>query len=276
MVNKQVVLLYGKSSNGGTFLITNTGTPLSQVSNYGVTSLGNFMLIMKSLMSVYNSSSYTLADYFINTTLINNLNSTLGINIQAISLQPVLDGSISNSASVINCPNMWYLFLNNKNSVNLSIDPTNQIVFNESSTLYLGLNNAVLSDTGLCKYFNSELTLLGTGNQNNIPSTYFGNSLYLGLNNINSNSYYMLIILPEALFNGTPINNNNVMSIYSAFNTIFYFNFNTNSSSAFSPLANTVSNTNNTSSSTTVNTGNTSNSYSISKINLSVSNVQLL
>ena len=171
---------------------------------------------------------------------------------------------------------MWYLFLNSKNSVNLSIDPTNQNVFNQSSTLYLGLNNSSLCDAGLCKYFNSELTLLGTGYQNNTVATYFGNSLYLGLNNINSNSYYMLIILPEALFDGTPLNTNNTMSIYSALNTIFYFNFNSSSSSAFSPLSNSVSNTTTTSSSSTANTGNVSNSYNVSKINLPVSNVKLL
>lgn len=273
LVNKQVVLLFGKSSNGGTFLITNTGTPLSQVANYGVTSLGNFMMVMKSVLSLYNNT-YTLADYFINTTLIANLNASLGINIQPILLQPVLEGTISNPATVVNCPNMWYMFINNKNSVNLTIDPTNQNVFNESSSLYLGLNSSTLCDTGLCKYFNNELLMLGTDLANS-QVYYFGNTLYLGLNSINNQYYYMLIILPEALFNGIPLNTaNNVMSIYASMGTIFYFNFNSSSSSAFVPDGNSVSNTTQNSSSSS--SGSVNNSYNISKINLPVSNVKLL
>src|SRR3990167_6120576 len=69
LVNKQVVLLFGRTSNGGSFLVTNTGTPLVQITNYGITSLGNFMSIMKILLASYNDT-YSLADYFINTNLI--------------------------------------------------------------------------------------------------------------------------------------------------------------------------------------------------------------
>lgn len=274
LINKQVVLLFGKSANGGTFLVTNTGTPLSQISNYGVTSLGNFMLIFKTILSSYNST-YSLSDYFTNTTLINNLNSDLGVNIQVVPLQPILDGTIINPPSVLNCPNMWYLFLNSKNSQNLSIDPTSQQVFNSNSSLYLGLNNSTLSDTGLCKYFNNELIMLGTNNINLNNNYYFGNTLYLGLNTINNNSYYMLLVLPEALFNGTQLNiSNNVMSIYASVGTLFYFNYNQTSSSAFVPSANTVSSS--SQNSTSVNSGSTSTTYSVSKITLPVSNVQLL
>jgi len=273
LANKQVVLLFGKSANGGTFLVTNTGVPLSQISNYGVTSLGNFMTILKIIFTLYDNT-YTLADYFINTTLITNLNGTLAINIQPVLLQPILEGTIMNPATVQKCPNMWYLFLNSKNSVKLSIDPTNQLVFNNNSSLYLGLNSSTLCDTGLCKYYNNELTMLGTDGDGN-QKYYFGNSLYLGQNSINNQLYYMLIILPEALFNGTPLNvTNNVMSIYATLNTIFYFNFNNSSSSAFVPSANSVSNT--TAISTTANSGTVNNSYSLSKINLPVSNVQLI
>ena len=273
LVNKQVVLLFGKSANGGTFLVTNTGTPLVQVSNYGVTSLGNFMSIIKSVMLLYNNT-YTLADYFINTTLINNLNSDANINIQAILLQPILEGTISNPPSVLNCPNMWYMFLNNKNSVNLSIDPTYQYVFNSNSSLYLGLNSSTLCDTGLCKYFNNELIMMGT-TTDSLPKYYFGNSLYLGLNSINNQYYYMLIILPEALFNGIPSSTtSNIMSIYATLGTVFYFNFNSSSSSAFVPSGNSVSNI--TATSTTSNSGSVNNSYSVSKINLPVSNLTLL
>ena len=79
--------------------LTNTGTPLSQITNYGVTSLGNFMLIIKTVLSSY-SSNYSLADYFTNTTLINNLNTSMGTNIQVVSLQPILEGTVSNPSTV--------------------------------------------------------------------------------------------------------------------------------------------------------------------------------
>lgn len=276
LINKQVVLLFGKSANGGTFLVTNTGTQISQISNYGVTSLGNFMIIIKTILSIYNNT-YSLADYFTNTTLINNINSSLGINIQPIPLQPILEGTISNPQTVLNCPNMWYLFLNSKNSQNLSIDPANQEVFNSNSSLYLGLSNSTLSDAGLCKYFNNELLMLGTSGEGSNTPYYFGNTLYLGLNTINSTSYYMLLVLPEALFNGTPLNtSNNVMSIYASVGTLFYFNYNSSSSSAFVPTGNSVSTSQNSSSSSSSSSGSTSNTYYISKITLPVSNVQLL
>jgi hypothetical protein len=274
LINKQVVLLFGKSANGGTFLVTNTGTPLSQITNYGVTSLGNFMSIIKTVMTVYNNN-YSLSDYFTNTTLINNLNTLEAINIQVVPLQPILEGTISNPPSVLSCPNMWYLFLNSKNSQNLSIDPTNQNVFNSNSSLYLGLNNSTLSDAGLCKYYNNELIMLGTTEPNTSNAYYFGNTLYLGLNVINSQSYYMLVVLPEALFNGAPLNTtNNVMSIYASQGTIFYFNYNSSSSSAFLPSLNSVSTSTQNSSSS--GSGSTSNTYFVSKITLPVSNVQLL
>lgn len=271
LINKQVVLLFGKTGNGGTFLVTNTGTPLSQITNYGITSLGNFMSAMKVLLLSYNNT-YTLADYFINTTLINNLNSQFGINIQVVTLQPILEGTMTNPSTVLNCPNMWYLFLNSKNNANMSIDTTYQDVFNSNTSIYLGLNST-LCDTGLCRYFNSELNMVGTNNNNQV-STYFGNSLYLGLNVINGQTYYMLIILPEALFNGVPLNSsNNNISIFATNDTIFYFTVNSTTSSAFTPDKNSISSS---SSSSTTSTTTVNNTYSISKIVLPVSNIQLL
>ena len=273
LINKQVVLLFGRNINGGSFLITNTGTPLSQVSNYGVTSLGNFMAIIKIVLSIYNNT-WTLADYFINTTLINNINTSLGVNILPITLQPVLEGTIVNPPTVLSCPNMWYMFLSSKNSANLSIDPTYQNVFNSSSSTYLGLPNSMLCDTGLCKYYNSELVMFGTA-PNSQESYYFGNTLYLGLNSVNGQNYYMLVILPEALFNGVPSSSStNAMSIYASLGTLFYFNYNSSSSSAFVPSGNSVSSTSATSG--TSGSGSVSNTYSISKVSLPVSNVQLL
>ena len=270
LTNKQVVLLFGRTSNGGSFLVTNTGTPLAQITNYGITSLGNFMTIMKSLLTAYNNT-YTLADYFTNTTLINVVNSTLGINIIPVTLQPVLEGTMMNPPTVLSCSNMWYLFINSKNSVNLSVDPTHQKVFNYDSSLYFGLPSSTLCDTGLCRYFNSELSMLGTDNM----FTYFGNSLYMGSNVVNGQTYYMLLILPEALFNGVPQSTtNNNISIYSTPNTIFYFMINSTTSSAFVPSSNSV--TNSTPSSSSTISGTVNNTYNVSKIVLPVSNVQLI
>ena len=270
LTNKQVVLLFGRTSNGGSFLVTNTGTPLAQITNYGITSLGNFMTVMKTLITSFNNT-YTLADYFTNTTLINIINSTLGINIIPVTLQPVLEGTMINPTTVSNCPNMWYMFINSKNSVNLTVDPTYQKVFNSDSSLYFGLPVSKLCDTGLCKYFNSELLMIGTETN----KTYFGNSLYLGLNTINNQSYYMLLILPEALFNGFPLStSNNNISIYSTLDTIFYFLVNSTTSSAFVPSSNTITNSIPSSSSTV--SGTVNNSYSVSKVVLPVSNVQLV
>lgn len=270
LTNKQVVLLFGRTSNGGSFLITNTGTPLAQVTNYGITSLGNFMNIMKNLFISYNNT-YTLADYFINTSLINIINTTYGINILPITLQPVLEGTMMNPPTVLTCPNMWYMYIKSKNSVNLTVDPTYQKVFNSDSSLYLGLPSSALCDVGLCKYYNSELMMIGT---DNIP-TYFGNSLYMGLNLINNQTYYMLLILPESLFNGTPLNpTNNILSIYATLNTVFYFMVNPTTSSAFVPTSNTISNTVAVSSS--INSGSINNTYSVSKVNLPVSNIIMM
>lgn len=271
LTNKQVVLLFGRTANGGSFLVTNTGTPLAQITNYGITSLGNFMSVMKILLTSYNNT-YTLVDYFVNTTFINILNSTFGLNILPVTLQPVLEGTMMNPQSVAKCPNMWYMFINAKNSANLAVDTTNQTVFNNDSSMYLGLPSANLCDTGLCRYFNSELMMLGT--ESNL--TYFGNSLFLGLNSVNNQNYYILLILPEALFNGNPQNlNNNDISIYSTPDTVFYFMINSTTSSAFSPSSvNTITNTSNTSSSS--GSGTTTNTYNVNKVVLPVSNVQLV
>ena len=252
-------------------MVTNTGTPLSQITNYGITSLGNFMTIMKLLLSSYNETA-TLADYFINTSFINVVNSTYGVNILPVTLQPVLEGTMMNPKTVSNCPNMWYMFINTNNANNLAVDPTNQIVFNAETSSYFGLQLSTLCDTGLCKYFNSELQMINTSSNNGVP-TYFANSLYMGLNSINGQNYYMLLILPEALFNGVPQNStNNNISIYATPNSVFYFMVNATTSSAFVPSSNSIT----TSATNSSGSGSTNGTYSVSKIVLPVSNVQLI
>ena len=93
------------------------------------------MQIMKSILNSYDGT-YSIVDYFINPSVISTVNATYNYNIQVVAVQPLLDGSITNPPTVANCPNLTYMFLNSKNSVNLSIDPTNQSVFNENVGKY--------------------------------------------------------------------------------------------------------------------------------------------
>ena len=51
----------------------------------------------------------------------------------------------------------------------------------------------------------------------------FGNSLFLGTAPIGTSTYHMLLILPEAYFNSTPVSStNNVLSVYSEIKSLFY------------------------------------------------------
>jgi hypothetical protein len=264
MATKLVVVLFGKTLNGGTFLVTNTGTPLSLINNYGVTSLRNFMTIMNAVTTTFDGST-SLVDYFINVNVIDKINS-LGFNIQPLTLQPLLDGAITNPPTVLACPNMYYLLLNSVNSVNMTVDPTKQIVFGQSiSQPYFGLDNSILCSTGVASYYNSTLNMLSTNNKKYL----FANSLYLGVTTINNQSFYTLLILPEALFNGVPTNlSPNVLSVYSTVNSLFYLVANNNSSTQFSPDQYSISTSTTVTSKPTVTPN-----YLISKIVLSASNV---
>ena len=272
MATKLVVVLFGKTLNGGTFLVTNTGTPLSLINNYAVTSLRNFMSIMNAVITKFDGTA-SLVDYFINT---NFIQSRL-LNYQTLTLQPLLDGGIVNPPTVATCPNMYYLFLNSTNSANMSVDPTGQAVFGQQiSQSYFGLNKSTLCSTGVANYFNSSLTMLATSSGALVPTTsyLFANSLYIGLNNINNQNFYMLLILPEALFNGIAASTTgNVLSVYSTQNSLFFLQATNNNLSQFSPTAYRISSTG----TTTVNKVSTtvSPSYNINKIVLSASNVLL-
>jgi hypothetical protein len=264
MATKLVVLLFGKSKNGGTFLVTNTGTPLNVINNYAVTSLGNFMQIMKGIIQLYNNT-YSLVDYFINPNTIDYLNER-GFNVKICILQPLLAGSISNPATIETNPNMQYMLLNAKNSVNMSIDPINQMVFNQTVNYY-NLTNSMLSSVGLINYKNDELEMISTDS-----GSLFGNSLYLGLQTINNQQFYVLVILPEALFNAQITEGNNVLSVYSSPSSLFYLNVNANSSSQFAPTSNNTV----TSSSTSQFSNSVSSTYQVTKLNMSVSNDKII
>lgn len=271
MATKQVVLLFGRNVTGGTFLVLNTGTPLSVISSYAVTSLRNFVSIMRAIINLFDGS-VSIVDYFINPSTIAQVNQSGSYNINVLILQPLMDGAIQNPPTVANCPGMWYLMLNSKNSFNMAIDPSDQMVFGQQIGYnYFSLPNSVLCTAGNCMYMMTGLNVL-TDDQGDL----FGNSLSLGLNIINSNSYYILIVLPEAQFYPT-INTAmvNSLTIYSTPNSLFYVMVTPNSGSQFSPsststvTASAKSTTSSTSSLTFQPT------YTIQKVILSVSNTKL-
>jgi hypothetical protein len=195
-------------------------------------------------------------------------------NINVLVLQPLLDGGIQNPPTIANCPGMWYLMLNSKNSVNMTIDSSEQLVFGQQIGFnYFSLPNSSLCAAGNCMYMQNSLNVL-TDDQGDL----FGNSLSLGLNIINSSSYYILIVLPEAQFYPT-INTAiaNTLTIYSTPNSLFYVMVTPNSGSQFSPSSNTTI-TASTKSSTSSNSSSTLSfqpTYSIQKVILSVSNTKL-
>jgi hypothetical protein len=273
MATKQVVLLFGRNVTGGTFLVLNTGTPINVVSSYAVTSLRNFVSIMRAIINLFDGS-VSIVDYFINPSTIAQVNQMGSYNINVLILQPLLDGAIQNPPTVANCPGMWYLMLNSKNSFNVAVDPSEQMVFGQQIGYnYFGLPNSILCSTGNCMYMTSGLTILSDD-----QGDLFGNSLSLGLNMINSSSYYILIVLPEAQFYPT-INTTmtNSITLYSTPNTLFYIMVTPNSGSQFAPTsANTITTTSRSvNQSTSATTVSVQPSYTIQKIILSVSNNKL-
>ena len=226
---------------------------------------------MRAVIATYDGT-VPLVDYFINPNVIQNLNSTaLSFNINVLTLQPLLDGGIMNPPSILSCPNMWYMLVKSPNSGNISIDPTNQLCFGQSiGANYFGLPNSLLCATGDARYYSSDLNMLAVAN-----GQLFGNSIFVGANTINGQVFYTLLILPEALFNGTPLSTtNNTLAIYSTVNTIFYIIASANSSSQFVPSSTSI-----TSTGTSTSSGSTFNitpTYNISKIVLSVSNIPII
>jgi hypothetical protein len=274
MATKQVVLLFGKNLTGASFLVLNTGTPISHITSYAVTSLRNFVSIMRAVINLFDGS-VSLVDYFVNVSTVTQVNNMGSYNIDVVVPQPLMDGAILNPPTIANCPGMWYLMLNSKNSFNIAIDPSEQNVFGQQIGFnYLGIPNSILSSTGNCVYMQSSLNVL-TDDDGNL----FGNSLSLGLNVINSQSYYILIILPEALFNpNINLALPNTLTLYSTPNTEFYVMVTPNSGSQFTPSSSNL--VTSTLAKTNTNTQSSANSsmqpiYSIQKILLSVSNAKL-
>ena len=272
MATKQVVLLFGRNFNGGSFLVTNTGTPINVVNNYAVTSLRNFISIMRAVINLFDGS-VSLVDYFINPSVVQQVNLMGSYNITVLILQPLLDGAITNPPTIAGCPGMWYMIFNSKNSASIAVDPSEQTVFGKNTGFnYLGLPNSILAATGNCNYDNVNLNLLA-----DVEGDLFANSLSLGLNTIGTRTYYILIILPEAQFK--PILNTNVnpLTIYQTPGSLFYIMLTANSGSQFAPNSAGLVATGKSSSTTTSSSSSVSVQpvYSINKLLLSTSNTPL-
>ena len=269
MATKLVVVLFGKSINGGTFLVLNSGTPINLINSYGVTSLSNFMSIMRAVISFYNEST-PIIDYFINGNVISQVNTLGTYSIQVLTVQPIIDGAIANPSTFVCASNAYYMLLNSKNSTNLSIDPANQNVFgDEINVNYFGINNGIISSVGNCLYYNSELSMFST-----VSGQLFGNCLYLGQNSINNQTFYTLLILPEALFVGTPNSNNiNQIYIYNVPFSIFFISSNANISTEFTPQAYSYTVTSNSSNGSGTNNQQT---YNVNKLIMSVCNTPII
>jgi hypothetical protein len=238
LANKKVILLFGTNSTGGIYLVINTGTPINVISAFGVTTLSNFMMIMRALRNNYNGDTSYMS-YITDQNVINQINSTGNYNITPVQLNRMTDGTIMNPPTVKNCPGMSYMLLNTKNSANMSIDITQQNVFNGTLGIsYMNMSNIGLCSVGLNKYYNSILKIFSAYN-----GELIGNSYYIGqMTGTNSLTYYVLIILPETTFNPNPVStSNNVMSIFSNVNSPFYITVpnSTNGQIQFSPNSNT-------------------------------------
>lgn len=226
MATKQVVVLFGKSSNGATFLVTNSGTPISNITNYAITPLSNFVGLMNTVISYYDSTS-SLISFFTDASIVNANNYIDNTTNTVLVLQPLIGGTIINPNSVTESPNMWYMLLQTTNSANMSIDPTSQDIFNNDVGNYFDLQNSSLCSTGKVNYSGSLLNIL-TASTNFV----FANSIYSGETTINNQKFHNLMILPEAQFNGAPISNAGKLSIYAVNNSPFYTASSSTSSSS--------------------------------------------
>ena len=241
LVLTNIIVLFGKTTKGGTFVVLNSGTPINIITSYSVTTLYNFINIMSAISYNYDSN-YALIDYFINSSLINRINNVYDYNITPLYIQSILAGSIV-TPNISN--NLYYFLLNSKNNFNLSIEPIMQNSFNGLGfgINYFGLASADAVGIGNLTYAGTEVSTLTTNNNYCLPDTIF-----LGLNSINNTSYFVCLILPESLF--TYSIPSNVLNLYSNNNSIFYVSTSNNVSSQFNSQNNitqrrtlTVSNT---------------------------------
>jgi hypothetical protein len=214
-----VTLLFGKTYNGALFLVTNTGTPISAITAFGYTTLSNFINIMQAFCREYDNTS-SLVNYYTDPYTIANL-KLKGYNVSVVGLTPIIDAvsSIKNPSSINTLPNMNYLFIHQSNSVNITIDSSQQTVINQNTgQSYFGIANSSLYSLGSNLYTSSKLDFLSTAN-----NTLFGNTISLGLQDIAGVMYYVNLITPESSFRPNyTADDSNTLSIYATLNTAYY------------------------------------------------------
>jgi hypothetical protein len=222
LAQKQVLLLFGSSTNGGTFLVMNTGTPINIVTGFAVTSLNNFMMIMRALKT-NNEGQTAYMSYLTDPNIINTVNATGYFSIMPVTINKVTDGTIINPTTVKASPNMSYMLLNNKNSANMIVDIAEQFVVNKDLGIsYLGMSSSVIMATGNNKYNMSNVKI------ENMPNLeVFGNSIYLGTmtgkSGTTTSLFYVIVILPEASFNPSGVaGSTNQMAVFADEHSPFY------------------------------------------------------
>ena len=214
-----VTLLFSRSYNGGLYLVTNTGTPISSVVSYGILPLNNFINTMQAFCRKYDNTS-SLGDYFIDAYTVKKL-QTEGYDVILVQLQSVLDNvnTIKNPSNIDTLPNMNYFLLHRPNSGNISVDPNEQVVINQNTGQnYFGLGDSTLFSLGDNVYTNSKLSILSTFN-----NTLFGNSIYLGLQDFGGLVYHVIFTLPESAFRPDYCADSNIVfNAYATLNTAYY------------------------------------------------------
>ena len=213
-----VVLLFGNRANGGVFLALNTGTAISSISSYGITSLVNFINIMRAFIIEYDNN-YQLVDFFTNEITINQLQSK-GYDVSIVLPYALVDtNTIINPTTINTNPNLTYLLLHQPNNVNIGIDVAEQNVINQDIG-YKPLNrdNVYYCSLGNLNYATSSLMLLKTNN-----NFIFADSINLGLETIDNKTYNINIILPESNFKPYYDQNATSMNIYQTDESAYYF-----------------------------------------------------
>lgn len=215
-----VVLLFGTNVNGSLFLALNTGTAISTITHYGVTTLENFINIMRAFIIEYDNNEQ-FVDYFINKFTVKLLKEK-GYYIQCIETQTLIDtNTIINPSTVNSNPNMSYFLLPKINSLNINIDTTEQNVVNKNiGKSPLNLDGAVYCSLGNMSYSKSNIKMLKTDNNN-----IFADTLNLGYEEIDGKTYNINIILPESGFRFHFDDNSKIANIYNTENSAYYFTY---------------------------------------------------
>jgi len=213
-----VVLLFGTNMNGSLFLALNTGTPISTITYYGVTTLENFINIMRAFIIEYDNNEQ-LVDYFINKFTVKILKDK-GYDIECIETHTLIDtNTITNPSTVNSNPNMTYFLLHKNNLLNINIDTTEQNVVNKNIGISpLNLDGSSYCSLGNLSYSKSNIKMLKTDNNN-----IFADTLNLGYEEIDGKLYNINIILPESGFRFHFDDNTTIANIYNTDNSAYYF-----------------------------------------------------